>query len=148
MTTVGRIFVVKCDQSVNLCANFASDASPNRIIWWYTSAPTKAPKSHSPARFAESTLSVKTTYVSTGKYHSRFFFIIIHNIFVSLVVSQLITTSCASVTVMRLWTLMKTTENPPRYRENAEIPRKPKVFSTIVKAIITFESIFTKHKHV
>lgn len=68
MTTVGPISVVKCGQSVSLCANSASDDSPNRTTWWSTSAPTKVPRWHSPARSAANTSSVRTTYVSTGKY--------------------------------------------------------------------------------
>lgn len=128
MTTVGPISVVKCGQSVNLCANFASDASPNRIIWWYTSAPTKVPRSHSPAKSAESTSSVKTTYVSTGKYHSRFFTHLSLFLF-PFVVSQLITSNnfLTRLTSMFSVRFLK----PPKMRflcpsttTDTEIPRK------------------------
>lgn len=65
--TVGLIFVVKCDQSVNSFANIVSDGLRNRTIWWYTSAHTKVPRSHFPVKSVANTLSVRIIYVNTGK---------------------------------------------------------------------------------
>lgn len=69
--TVGLIFVVKCDQSVNSFANIANDDLRNRTIWWYMNARTKVPRSHSPAKFAANTLSDRIIYVNIGKRNTH-----------------------------------------------------------------------------
>lgn len=77
MTTVGRIFVAKCDQNVNSSVSSAKDGSQSPTTWWFTNALTKALKSHIPAKFAENTSNNVIIYVSTGETLRLFCIILI-----------------------------------------------------------------------